>query len=93
MSWQCDGRWQCSLGNVPCNAQDREDDVRAVSAEALLPIVSLISQQETEAALDTENALWDLLLDVDDLSVSTGEHAPAAGSTEIPAKHFRKLLH
>ena len=68
--------------NVPCHVQDREDDVRAVSAEALLPVVSLIAQQETEAASDTESALWDLLLDVDDLSVSTGEHAPAAGSTE-----------
>ena len=51
--------------------------MRAVSAEALLPVVSLISQQQTEAASDTESALWDLLLDVDDLSVSTGQHSPA----------------
>ena len=65
------------LRNVPCRAQDREDDVRAVSAEALLPVVSLIPQQKTEAASDVESALWDLLLDVDDLSVSTGQHVLA----------------
>ena len=58
-----------------------------MSAEALLPVVSLISQQETEAASDVESALWDSLLDVDDLSVSTGEHASAAGGTEMPAQH------
>ena len=52
--------------------QDREDDVRAVSAEALLPVVGLLAQQRGETASDVEDALWELLLDVDDLSVSTG---------------------
>lgn len=52
--------------------QDREDDVRAVSAEALLPVVHLVPQQTSQAARDVESALWDLLLEVDDLSVSTG---------------------
>jgi hypothetical protein len=53
--------------------QDREDDVRAVSAEALLPVVDLVAQQEGPIAVDIESALWLLLLDIDDLSVSTGD--------------------
>ncbi len=52
--------------------QDREDDVRAVSSEALLPVVDLVAQQASQAASDVESALWALLQDVDDLSVSTG---------------------
>ena len=52
--------------------QDKEDDVRAVSADALLSVVSLLAYQCSHAAFEVEDALWDLLLDVDNLSVSTG---------------------
>ncbi len=46
--------------------------MKAVSAEALLPVVSLLAQQRGQAASEVEEALWNLLLDVDDLSISTG---------------------
>lgn len=46
--------------------------MRAVSADALLPVVSLLARQACQAACEVEDALWDLLRDVDDLSVSTG---------------------
>ena len=46
--------------------------MKAVSAEALLPVVSLLAQERSQAASDVEDALWNVLLDVDDLSVSTG---------------------
>jgi hypothetical protein len=36
-------------------------------------VVSLVAQQEGQVAVDVECALWQLLLDVDDLSVSTGD--------------------
>ncbi len=46
--------------------------MKAVSAEALLPVTSLLAQQRGQAASEVEDALWSLLLDVDDLSISTG---------------------
>lgn len=64
--------FECAIMKQAACSQDREDDVRAVSAEALLPVVSLLAQQRSQAASEVEDALWDLLLDVDDLSVSTG---------------------
>ncbi|KAK9916950.1 hypothetical protein WJX75_009151 [Coccomyxa subellipsoidea] len=52
--------------------QDKEDDVRAVSAEALLPVASLLPSQGEEAVSSLASALWDILLEVDELSPSTG---------------------
>lgn len=36
-------------------------------------MVSLVAQQEGQVTADIEGALWQLLLGVDDLSVSTGD--------------------
>lgn len=52
--------------------QDKEDDVRAVSAEALLPVASLLPSQGDDAVSSLASALWDILLEVDELSPSTG---------------------
>lgn len=52
--------------------QDNEDDVRAVSADALLPVAELLAKQGGKDIAPLISALWDALLDVDDLSPSTG---------------------
>ncbi|BDA40363.1 TATA-binding protein-associated factor 172 [Coccomyxa sp. Obi] len=52
--------------------QDSEDDVRAVSAEALLPVADLLASQGGFDIAPLTSALWDALLDVDELSPSTG---------------------
>ena len=52
---------KCSSGRMqsrPLHIQDGEDDVRAVSIEALLPVVSLVAQQEGQDAFDIEGAPW-----------------------------------
>ena len=53
--------------------QDGQEDVRAVSAEALLPVAGALSTQGRHAG-DVSGVLWDVLLKVDDLSPSTGNH-------------------
>lgn len=55
--------------------QDTDDDVRAVAAEALLPVAGLLAELEHDSLVQQLRArLWDILLDVDDLSPSTGTH-------------------
>ena len=46
--------------------------MRAVSAEALLPVAALLAGQGDEVIASLTSALWDILLEVDDLSPSTG---------------------
>jgi len=46
--------------------------VRAVAAEALLPVATLLAGQEGKPVQQIRQALWDNLLDVDDLSPSSG---------------------
>ncbi len=53
--------------------QDSEDDVRAVSADALLPVADLLAGQGGVDTASLTSALWDALLDLDELSPSTGD--------------------
>lgn len=53
--------------------QDSEDDVRAVSADALLPVANLLASQDQVTIAPLTSALWNALLDVDELSPSTGD--------------------
>ena len=52
--------------------QDRDDDVRAVAAEALLPVAGALAAGPPQERAALLAALWDLLLDLDELSPSTG---------------------
>ncbi|KAK9823112.1 hypothetical protein WJX72_000353 [[Myrmecia] bisecta] len=52
--------------------QDRDDDVRAVSAEALVPVAAALAASPEEAVAPVRSILWDILLDVEELSPSTG---------------------
>ena len=49
--------------------QDQSDDVRAVAAEALLPLAPALAEHPPHAL---QQILWDILLDVEELSPSTG---------------------
>ncbi|XP_076915615.1 TATA-binding protein-associated factor BTAF1-like [Bidens hawaiensis] len=63
------------LGRVlpACKAglEDPDDDVRAVAAEALIPTASAIVSLRGEMLHSIVMLLWDILLDLDDLSPST----------------------
>ncbi|XP_048324850.2 TATA-binding protein-associated factor BTAF1 isoform X2 [Ziziphus jujuba] len=63
------------LGRVlpACKAglEDPDDDVRAVAAEALIPTASAIVGLQTHMLHSIVMLLWDILLDLDDLSPST----------------------
>ncbi|KAF6727063.1 TATA-binding protein-associated factor 172, partial [Oryzias melastigma] len=51
--------------------QDLDDDVRAVAAAALIPVVDGLVQLQTNKVPSIVNTLWDALLDLDDLTAST----------------------
>ncbi|MCO5611453.1 hypothetical protein L7F22_065706 [Adiantum nelumboides] len=51
--------------------EDRDDDVRAVAAEALIPAAAAILSSRDSAVNTILLMLWDILLDLDDLSPST----------------------
>ncbi|XP_010780270.1 TATA-binding protein-associated factor 172-like [Notothenia coriiceps] len=51
--------------------QDLDDDVRAVAASALIPVVEGLVQQLPNEVPFIVNTLWDALLDLDDLTSST----------------------
>lgn len=60
----------------PCQAfssshslQDQSDDVRAVAAEALLPLTEALAAKPPPGL---QQILWDILLEVEELSPSTG---------------------
>ena len=59
--------------NVSC-LQDSEDDVCAVSAEAMLPVAHLLAHQSGDVIDSLTTALWDALLEVDELNPATGDH-------------------
>lgn len=67
--------------------QDTEDDVRAVSADALLPVADLLASRDEVDITPLTSALWDALLHVDELSPSTGER-----SWQVLSDHASKLL-
>lgn len=51
--------------------EDPDDDVRAVAADALLPCAAAIVSQKGSTLHSIVMLLWDILLDLDDLSPST----------------------
>lgn len=57
---------------MPC-VQDAEDDVRAVAADALLPVAPELVKRNSDVAATIERILWDILPDTSgDLNLSTG---------------------
>ena len=66
------------LGHVlpACKAglEDPDDDVRAVAADALLPSAAAIVSQKGLTLHSIVMLLWDILLDLDDLSPSTSRY-------------------
>ncbi|XP_057949880.1 TATA-binding protein-associated factor BTAF1 isoform X2 [Malania oleifera] len=51
--------------------EDPDDDVRAVAAEALIPAAAAVVSQDDQILHSIVMLLWDILLDLDDLSPST----------------------
>ena len=60
---------------MPWLVQDSSDDVRAVAAEALLPLAHALAAEPPQAL---QHILWDILLEVEELSPSTGRLAGLA---------------
>eukprot|EP00178_Gracilaria_changii_P024636 TRINITY_DN743_c0_g3_i1.p1 TRINITY_DN743_c0_g3~~TRINITY_DN743_c0_g3_i1.p1 ORF type:complete len:1880 (+),score=256.54 TRINITY_DN743_c0_g3_i1:2357-7996(+) len=60
-----------SLQNITDGLRDSDDDVRAVAAEALLPVASKIVKFLPEKVPNLVTILWEALLDLDDISAST----------------------
>uniref|UniRef100_A0A665UB46 BTAF1 RNA polymerase II, B-TFIID transcription factor-associated n=1 Tax=Echeneis naucrates TaxID=173247 RepID=A0A665UB46_ECHNA len=59
------------LPAVTIGLQDLDDDVRAVAAAALIPVVEGLVQLLPNKVPFIVNTLWDALLDLDDLTAST----------------------
>lgn len=59
------------LPAVTVGLQDLDDDVRAVAAAALIPVVEGLVQLLPSKVPFIVNTLWDALLDLDDLTAST----------------------
>jgi TATA-binding protein-associated factor len=55
--------------------EDRDDDVRAVAAEAMTPAAAAIVASGENSVNTILLLLWDILLDLDDLSPSTSRYA------------------
>lgn len=53
--------------------QDSEDDIKAVAAEALLPVASHVAAMPKEDLKALTTRLWDILLTLEDLDLSTGK--------------------
>jgi TATA-binding protein-associated factor len=51
--------------------EDPDDDVRAVAADALLPTAASLVALDDQVLNSIVMLLWDILLDLDDLSPST----------------------
>ncbi len=61
-----------ALSSTSAAVQDSDDDVRAVAAEALLPVAAQLASMRAASSAALSTQLWDILLDVDELSPSTG---------------------
>ncbi|XP_054654807.1 TATA-binding protein-associated factor 172 isoform X1 [Dunckerocampus dactyliophorus] len=59
------------LPAITVGLQDLDDDVRAVAAAALIPVVEGLVQLLPDKVPFIVNTLWDALLDLDDLTAST----------------------
>lgn len=57
--------------------EDPDDDVRAVAADALIPTAAAIVALEDHVLHPIVMLLWDILLDLDDLSPSTSRYFTA----------------
>lgn len=54
--------------------EDPDDDVRAVAADALIPAAAAIVALQGQTLHSIVMLLWDILLDLDDLSPSTSRY-------------------
>jgi TATA-binding protein-associated factor len=54
--------------------EDPDDDVRAVAAEALIPAADSLVRLNDQILRPIVMLLWDILLDLDDLSPSTSRY-------------------
>lgn len=54
--------------------EDPDDDVRAVAADALIPAAAAIVALQGQTLHTIVMLLWDILLDLDDLSPSTSRY-------------------
>ena len=54
--------------------EDPDDDVRAVAAEALIPAADSLVRQNDQILRPIVMLLWDISLDLDDLSPSTSRY-------------------
>lgn len=54
--------------------EDPDDDVRAVAADALIPTAAAIVSLKGQTLHSIVMLLWDILLDLDDLSPSTSRY-------------------
>ena len=52
--------------------QDKDDEVRAAGAEALLPVAAYVAQGDSVRCQKLLSVLWVVLSDVDELSTCTG---------------------
>ena len=59
----------CEASSFQHGLQDQSDDVRAVAAEALLPLTEALAAKPPPGL---QQILWDILLEVEELSPSTG---------------------
>jgi len=59
--------------NHRCFVQDTEDDIRAVASDALLPASAAIVAGQSSVLAQLKGILWDTLLTLEDLSLSTGQ--------------------
>jgi hypothetical protein len=64
--------------------QDVEDDIRAVAADALLPAAAAIVAGQESVLLELKSILWNTLLTLEDLNLSTGNLRPAPSQTCPP---------
>lgn len=55
--------------------EDPDDDVRAVAADALIPTAPAVVSLNGETLQSIIMLLWDILLDLDDLSPSTSRYS------------------
>jgi TATA-binding protein-associated factor len=63
--------------------EDPDDDVRAVAADALIPTASAIVALKGQTLHDVVMLLWDILLDLDDLSPSTSRYFSLVQSVSL----------
>ncbi|XP_077865248.1 TATA-binding protein-associated factor 172-like [Saccoglossus kowalevskii] len=61
----------CVLSSIIQGLLDFDDDVRAVSAAALIPVAETLSKISPYQVSIIIQTLWDILLDLDDLTAST----------------------